>query len=68
MLNVLYNKKKVYELEKYKNLMKKLIQAFCRKVNLEETLYQTICREIRKEIEFHIINTELFFKKISICN
>ncbi len=39
ILNVLYNKKGVYELKRYKDFMKGLIQVPCGKVNPGETSY-----------------------------
>jgi len=55
ILNVLYNNKKVYELERYKNPIERLIQISYEKMNTEETSYQAICKEIKKETELHTI-------------
>ncbi len=54
-MNVLYNNEKIYELEKYKNLIKRLIQVSCRKVNKEKILYQAICKEIKEKMNLYII-------------
>ncbi len=53
ILNVLYNDKGVYRSERYKDLMKGLIQVSCGKVDPEETSYQMVCREIREETGLH---------------
>ena len=55
ILNVLYNEKGVYRLERYKDPMEGLIQISCGKINSEETLYQVVCRETREETGLHII-------------
>jgi len=55
ILNILYNKKKVYRLERYKNPLEGLIQVLCEKIDLEEISYQMIYREIRKEIGLYIV-------------
>ncbi len=55
ILNILYNNKRVYELERYKKPIEGLIQVPYEKVNLEETSYQAIYKEIRKEIGLYII-------------
>src|SRR6266540_5213191 len=49
ILNILYNEKGVYGLERYKDLIEGLIQVPCGKVDPEETSYQAVCRETREE-------------------
>ncbi len=49
MLNVLYNEKGVYGLERYKDPMEGLIQVPCGKVNPGETSYQAVIRETIEE-------------------
>ncbi len=55
ILNIVYNNKRVYESERYKDLIKELIQVSYRKVDLRETFYQIMYREIRKKIELYTI-------------
>ena len=49
ILNVLYNEKGVYRLERYRDLMEGLIQVSCGKVNSGETSYQAVIRETVEE-------------------
>ncbi len=50
ILNILYNDKEVYRLERYKDSMEGLIQVPCEKVDPGETSYQAVYRETREEI------------------
>ncbi len=49
VLNVLYNEKGVYGLERYKDPIEGLIQVSCEKVNPGETSYQAVIRETVEE-------------------
>ncbi len=49
ILNVLYNDKGIYRLKRYKDLIKRLIQVPCKKVDPGKTSYQAVCRETREE-------------------
>ncbi len=49
ILNVLYTKKGVYGLERYKNPIEGLIQIPCEKVDKGKTSYQVVCRKTREE-------------------
>src|SRR6266498_2220501 len=44
ILNILYNDKRVYRSERYKDLIEGLIQIPCRKVDSKEISYQAVCR------------------------
>ncbi len=55
ILNVLYIKKEVYRLKKYKNLIKGLIQVLYEKVNKEKTSYQAVYRKIKEKTSLYII-------------
>jgi len=52
---VLYIKEGVYGSERYKDLMKGLIQVLCEKVDKGEISYQAVCRKIREEMRLHIV-------------
>ncbi len=52
---MLYNKKRVYKLKRYKDFIEKLIQISYRKVDLKKTLYQIICKKIKEEIKLYCI-------------
>src|SRR6266498_5348353 len=67
ILNVLYNNKGVYKLERYKDLMEGLIQVPCEKVDPGETSYQAVCQETKKEMELHIIPVYLTTDKSFNC-
>ncbi len=68
ILNILYNEKEVYRLERYKDLMKELIQIFCEKIDLKEISYQVIYKKIRKEIGLYIILIYFEINKRFNCN
>ncbi len=68
ILNILYNNKGVYGSERYKDLMKRLIQVLYKKVDLGETFYQAIYREIREEMGLHIAPVYLIIDKSFNCN
>ncbi len=68
ILNVLYNNKGVYKLERYKDLMEGLIQVPCEKVDPGETSYQAVCREIRKETDLHTVPIYLTTDKSFNCD
>ena len=68
ILNVLYNDKGVYGLEKYKDPIEGLIQVPCGKVNPGETSYQTVCRKIREETGLHTTPIYLTIDKSFNCN
>ncbi len=68
ILNVLYNDKGVYKSERYKNLIKGLIQVFCEKVDSGEISYQAVCREIREEIGLYIASVYLITDKGFNCD
>ncbi len=68
ILNVLYNNKEVYGLERYKDPMEELIQVPYGKVNLRETSYQAVCREIREEIGLYTALVYLITDKGFNCN
>jgi len=68
VLNILYNDKGVYGLERYKNLMKGLIQVPCGKVDLGEISYQAICRETREETGLHTAPIYLTIDKSFNCD
>src|SRR6266542_4675609 len=68
VLNVLYNDKKVYGSERYKDLMEGLIQVSCGKVDLRETSYQAVCREIREETGLHTASVYLISDKSFNCD
>ncbi len=68
ILNVLYNNKGVYRLERYKDLMEGLIQVPYEKVNPGETSYQAVCQETKKEMELHIIPVYLTTDKSFNCD
>ena len=55
VLNILYMKEGVYESERYKDLIKGLIQMPCGKPEKGETSYQTVCRETREEMGLYTI-------------
>ena len=63
ILNVLYNDKGIYGSERYKNLMERLIQVSCGKVNPEEISYQVVCRETREETGLHMTSVYLITDK-----
>ena len=68
ILNVLYNDKGVYESERYKDLMKGLIQVPCGKVDSKETSYQAICRETREETDLYTASVYLTTDKGFNCD
>ena len=68
ILNVLYNDKRVYRSERYKDLMEGLIQVSCEKVDLEETSYQAVCRETREETGLHTAPVYLIMDKSFNCD
>ena len=68
ILNVLYNDKRVYGSERYKNLIEGLIQVPCGKVDLEETSYQAVYRETREKTGLHIALLYLTIDKGFNCN
>ena len=53
VLNILYNDKGVYGLERYKDPMEGLIQVPCEKVDPGETSYQAVCRETKEKMGLH---------------
>src|SRR6266540_1565432 len=59
ILNILYDDKGVYRLERYKNLMEGFIQVPYEKVDSGKTTYQAVCRETRKKTGLHIISVYL---------
>ena len=68
VLNILYNDKGVYGSERYKNLMKGLIQVPYRKVDLGETSYQAVYRETREETGLHTVPVYLITDKSFNCD
>ncbi len=68
ILNVLYNNKGVYGSERYKDLMKGLIQVPCGKVDSGETSYQATCRETREEMGLYIALVYLITDKYFNCD
>src|SRR6266542_1398794 len=68
ILNVLYNDKGIYGSERYKNLMKGLIQVSCKKVDLGEMFYQAVCRETREETGLHTALVYLTMNKSFDCD
>ncbi len=68
ILNVLYNDKGVYGLERYKDLIEGLIQVPCGKVDPGETSYQAVCRETREETGLHIAPVYLTIDKSFNCD
>ncbi len=59
MLNILYTKERVYDSERYKDLMKGLIQVPCKKVKKGKTSYQAVYRETREETGLHTVSKYL---------
>jgi len=68
ILNVLYNNKGVYGLERYKDLIERLIQVPCEKVDPGETSYQAMYRETREEIGLHTAPVYLITDKSFNCD
>src|SRR6266542_1547797 len=68
ILNVLYNDKGVYGLERYKDPMKGLIQVSCEKVDSGETSYQAVCRETKEETGLHTASVYLITNKGFNCD
>jgi len=68
ILNILYNNKGVYRSERYKDLMKGLIQISCEKVDPKETSYQAVCKETREEIGLYMTLIYLITDKGFNCN
>ncbi len=68
ILNILYNDKKVYESERYKNLIEGFIQVPCGKIDPEETSYQMVYRKIKVEIGFHMASVYFTTDKGFNCN
>jgi len=68
IVNVLYNDKRVYGSERYKDLIKGLIQVPCGKVDSGKTSYQAICRETREEMGLHITPVYLTTDKGFNCD
>ena len=68
ILNILYNEKRVYRSERYKDSIEELIQVSCGKVDLGETSYQAICRETREETGFHIVPVYLTIDRKFNCD
>jgi len=61
-------KKEIYGSKRYKNLIERLIQIFCKKVNKGEMLYQAVYREIRKETGLYIASKYLTKDNRFNCN
>ena len=68
ILNILYNDKEVYRLERYKDSMEGLIQVPCEKVDPGETSYQAVYRETREEIGLYTAPVYLTTDKGFNCN
>ncbi len=68
ILNILYNDKGVYELERYKDSIEGSIQVPCGKVDSGETSYQAVCRETKEETGLHIISVYLTTDKGFNCD
>ncbi len=68
VLNVLYNDKRVYRSERYKDLIEGLIQVPCGKVDSGETSYQVVCREIKEETGLHTAPVYLITDKSFNCD
>ncbi len=65
---MLYNDKRVYRSERYKDPIEGLIQVPCGKVDPRETSYQAVCRETREETGLHIVLVYLTTDKSFICD
>ncbi len=68
ILNVLYNDKGVYRSERYKDLMKGLIQVPCEKIDPGETSYQAVCRETREKTGLYTAPVYLITDKDFNCD
>ncbi len=68
ILNILYNDKGVYRSKRYKDLIERLIQVLCRKVNPGKTSYQAVYRETREETSLYIVPVYLIMDKKFNCD